>query len=163
MTELVLTVYYRNSTSCSINNLANAVCGRVTCKHTHRYTVNTECLKLNWWSLMTLGSVMRTGRVLPGSGLQTCCCVSWYNDSIDCTGCSCFVYILDFRLVRAVVVVFNTEAPFIMVDLSYQTSSLFTQSVEKALTSKDVWVPTLAASLSQIFTVIEQFDTDDSE
>lgn len=50
------------------------------------------------------------------SSLQTCCHVSWFSDSTDCTACRCFVYVLDFGHVRAVVVVVCKKgAPFIMV------------------------------------------------
>lgn len=71
------------------------------------------------------------------SALQACCPVSWFNDSTDCTACSCFVCVLDFRRVRAVVVVVCCKgAPFIIVTCP---SDLLIQSAEGFLKGPACW------------------------
>lgn len=100
-----------------ITRLMQTMIGCHTYAHTHPY--KHTLLKENRQSLTTWGRVMRihgSQTASPplvwfhSSALQTCCRVTWFNDSTDCAARGCFV--LDCRPVRAVVIVVCKKGGF---------------------------------------------------
>lgn len=87
------------------------------------------------------------------SALQAYCRVAWFNDSADCAARSCFVCVLDFRRVRAVVVVICCEGPpFIKVKWPSDLLIL-SRGVGESYREQHVgMVDTIGLEVAQIFT-----------
>lgn len=88
------------------------------------------------------------------SALQAYCRASWFNDSTDCSARSCFVCVLDFRRVRAVVVVICCEGPpFIKVKWPSSDLLFLGRGVGESYREQHVgMVDTKGLEVAQIFT-----------